>query len=112
MNADDPYCLLVSFVAREGLDDELAEALADVDALIAAAPGCLLHAVHQDISNPRRFWIAERFESRMAHADAVGDSRVRSIAARIGELVDSPPTRVESRSLGLREARPRGPRRP
>lgn len=97
-----PFCLLVTFVAREGAEDDLGSALADVDALISAAPGCLLHALHQGTDDPRRFWIAERFETRSAHAAAVGDARVQAIAARLQALLAEPALRIEGRPLPAR----------
>ena len=98
-----PFCVLVTFTARDGREDDLAAALAEVDAVISSAPGCLLHAVQQSTEDAHVFWIAERFEDRSAHAAAISDARVQAASERIGTMLSEPAIRIEGRPLPPRE---------
>ena len=55
-----------SMKAKEGHEDEVAEALRAVAALTHEEEGCLLYAVHRGLDEPGRVVLVERWSSREA----------------------------------------------
>ena len=53
--------LAVSWVAREGESDTVAELLRRLAPLSRAEPGCLQYDAHRDPDDPDRFFLFERY---------------------------------------------------
>ena len=82
--------LAVTWVAREGESDAVAELLRRMIPLSRAEPGCLQYDVHGDPDDPNRFFIFERYVD-----DAALDAHAASPHFR--ELVLAGPCRGSRR---------------
>ena len=58
--------LAVSWVAREGESDAVAESLRRLAPLSRAEPGCLQYDAHRDPDDPDRFFLFERYVDQAA----------------------------------------------
>ena len=58
--------LAVSWVAREGESDAVAELLRRLAPLSRAEPGCLQYDAHRDPDDPDRFFLFERYVDQAA----------------------------------------------
>lgn len=58
--------LAVSWVAREGESDAVAELLRRLAPLSRAEPGCLQYDAHRDPDDPDRFFLFERYLDQAA----------------------------------------------
>ena len=58
--------LAVSWVAREGESDTVAELLRRLAPLSRAEPGCLQYDAHRDPDDPDRFFLFERYLDQAA----------------------------------------------
>ena len=58
--------LAVTWVAKEGESDSVAEILAQAMPLSLAEPGCLQYDVHRDRDDPNRFFLFERYVDEAA----------------------------------------------
>ena len=58
--------LAVSWVAREGESDTVAELLRRLAPLSRAEPGCLQYDAHRDPDDPDRFFLFERYVDEAA----------------------------------------------
>jgi len=67
------YVLAVTWVARPGEEERVAEALRRMVPLTLAEPGCIHYRAHQSPDDPRRFFLFEEYvdESGLqAHVDS------------------------------------------
>lgn len=67
------YVLAVTWVARPGEEERVAEALRKMVPLTAAEPGCIHYRAHRSTDDPRRFFLFEEYvdESGLqAHMDS------------------------------------------
>jgi quinol monooxygenase YgiN len=60
--------LAVTWVAREGESDAVADILRRLTALSRAEPGCLQYDVHRDPEDPNSFFLFERYADDAAFA--------------------------------------------
>ena len=58
--------LAVTWIAKEGEAEAVAELLAQMVPLSRAEPGCLQYDVHRDNDDPNRFFIFERYVDEAA----------------------------------------------
>lgn len=90
----------VTFHARSGQDQALADGLLHAATLVAEAPGCELWLVHRDAEDPRIVRVSEMWASREQCDEALRDASVREHAAEIMQLLVGPPEVVDGRPLG------------
>ena len=75
-----------SFIAREGKEEEAAEAFRALVEPTHAEDGCVLYALHQGADDPRRLAFVERWASR-AQLDAhLQTPHVAAVLAKAEEL--------------------------
>ena len=86
--------VLGSAVAKEGKFSDLLALSQQHVARSRAEPGCINHAVHQDIENPLRLVFVEEWQDLAALQQHFVVPESRQFAEALGELVSSPPTLV------------------
>ena len=67
------YVLAVTWVARPGEEERVAEALRKMVPLTLAEPGCLQYRAHRSLDDPRRFFLFEEYVDEaglQAHIDS------------------------------------------
>lgn len=89
-----------SFRARAGEGAQLAERLLYAASLVAESPGCELWLVHRDRDDPDTVRVSEMWASCEQCEAALKVPGVRENAARVMELVDSPPEVLDGEPLG------------
>ena len=60
------YVLAVTWIAREGEEERVAEALRTVAPLARAEPGCIHYYVHRSPDDSRRFFLYEEYVDEAA----------------------------------------------
>jgi len=55
------YVLAVTWVARPGEEERVAEALRKMVPLTQAEPGCVNYRAHRSLDDPRRFFLFEEY---------------------------------------------------
>jgi quinol monooxygenase YgiN len=55
------YVLAVTWVARSGEEERVAEALRKMVPLTQAEPGCVNYRAHRSLDDPRRFFLFEEY---------------------------------------------------
>ena len=66
------YVLAVTWVARPGEEERVAEVLGALVPLARAEPGCLQFTAHRSVDDPRRFFLYEEYVDEagfQAHTD-------------------------------------------
>ncbi|HYW23669.1 MAG TPA: putative quinol monooxygenase [Terriglobales bacterium] len=67
------YVLAVTWVARPGEEERVAEALRRMVPLTLAEPGCIHYRAHQSPDDPRRFFLFEEYvdeDGLQAHSES------------------------------------------
>jgi quinol monooxygenase YgiN/mannose-6-phosphate isomerase-like protein (cupin superfamily) len=100
MTQASPVTRTVTFRARAGHGQALAERLLHAAALVAEAPGCELWLVHRDQDDADIIRVSEMWAGRKQRDDALGLPGVRENAAEVMRLVAEPPEVVEGHPLG------------
>lgn len=59
-------CVAVTYLIREGHEDEAIEYFRQLAPATRAEPGCRQYEVHRSPSDPRRFFLYERYEDQAA----------------------------------------------
>jgi quinol monooxygenase YgiN len=75
-----------SFRAREGKEEEAAQAFRELVPPTHAEDGCILYALHQGSDDPTRLAFVERWESRELLDQHLGSAHVQAVLARAEEL--------------------------
>ena len=60
------YVLAVTWVAKPGLEEEVADLLRELSASAETEPGCLQFAAHRALDDPRRFLLYEVYKDEAA----------------------------------------------
>ena len=55
------YVLAVTWIARQGEEERVAEALRSMVPPTEAEPGCVHYRVHRSVDEPRRFFLFEEY---------------------------------------------------
>jgi quinol monooxygenase YgiN len=100
MTQTSPLTRTVTFRARVGRGQALAERLLHAAALIAEAPGCELWLVHRDQDDADIIRVSEIWAGRKQCDDALGLPGVRKNATEVMQLLAEPPEVVDGQPLG------------
>jgi quinol monooxygenase YgiN len=83
--------VVVTLMAQEGKEEEMAAALTAGSAETHGEDGCLVYAMHRRVDDPRAFAIVECWASQ-AHLDAhLGLPKVKDMIATLDGLADGQP---------------------
>jgi quinol monooxygenase YgiN/mannose-6-phosphate isomerase-like protein (cupin superfamily) len=99
MTTTSPLTRTVTFRARAGDAQALAEKLSRAAAMVAEAPGCELWLVHRDRNEPGMLRVSEMWASREQCDAALDLPGVREHATEIIALLDGPPDVTEGEPL-------------
>jgi quinol monooxygenase YgiN len=80
-----------SIVARAGCEERLLEAGRAHVARSRTEPGCISHAVHRDVDNPRRLVFVEEWSDRAALIAHFAVPGSREFVRLAGELAEGAP---------------------
>jgi quinol monooxygenase YgiN len=84
------YVLAVTWIAREGEEERVAEALRTVAPLVRTEPGCIHYFVHQSPDDPRRFFLYEEYVDQAAlQAHAASEHFQRHVLGEAVPLLES-----------------------
>ena len=61
-----PYVVVANWHAREGEQDGVAQAIAEVTPLVHAEPGCLMYVAHRSTEDPLSFMLYEQYVDEAA----------------------------------------------
>lgn len=95
-----PLARFATFDAKPGEGDGLADGLLRAASLVADAPGCQLWLVSRDQADGDTIRVTERWASREQCDAALGLDGVAESAARVMEVLASPPEVVDAEPLG------------
>jgi quinol monooxygenase YgiN len=61
------YVVVAKWIAKEGLEADVAQALARLQAASLQEPGCREYRVHREVDNPRSFLLYEVYDDAAAY---------------------------------------------
>ncbi len=97
---DEPYGLHVTFAAKSGKGDELAELLLEAAAGARASADCSLYMVSQSPSDPDAVYVTEAWTSKEAHDAGLETDGAKALIARAMPLMAAPPEATALVPLG------------
>lgn len=59
-------CVAVTYILREGTDDQAEELFAKLAPATRKEPGCRLYEVHRSVTNPLQFFLYEQYDDQAA----------------------------------------------
>jgi quinol monooxygenase YgiN len=83
--------VLVSLVARPGMESDAEEFLGDLLAPTHVEEGCVLYSLHRGIDEPTRFAFVERWASRELLERHMASEHIQTALGRVDELFSEGP---------------------
>ena len=98
-----PFSLIVSFQVKKGEEKTLLEAAKPAIAATIGEKGCKRYELHQDIENPTKFVMFERWDSFADLEAHMASAHTKKLIATLHEVAAGPPTFV----IAKRRAQPK-----